>query len=118
MSVTAFPYVAIKVLAGTPPCTQFSQLYPVLVTPAIYFIRSRDGIDLEVKVGNHWDQEIIQETIRKVKAALEEKAGEAQESNLAEQPPLVREHFCCSDLGTVKCSSLGSLPLAQKQKEK
>lgn len=43
--------VAIKLQAGSEPCQQFSQIYPVVVIPSSFFIGC-DGIPLEVIAGS------------------------------------------------------------------
>jgi hypothetical protein len=40
------------VQSGTQACTQFSQFYPVVLVPSIYFIESESGVDIEVTGGS------------------------------------------------------------------
>jgi len=40
--------VSIKVQNGTTACNQFSQIYPVIIVPSVYFIDSATGVDLEI----------------------------------------------------------------------
>lgn len=40
--------VCIKVENGTTACNQFSQIYPVIIVPSVFFIDSATGVDLEI----------------------------------------------------------------------
>ena len=40
--------VCIKVQNGTQSCSQFSQIYPVVLLPSIYFIDSQSGVNIEI----------------------------------------------------------------------
>merc|ERR1719469_147344 len=40
--------VCIKVENGSTACTQFSQIYPVIIVPSVFFIDSATGVDLEI----------------------------------------------------------------------
>jgi len=44
--------VAIKIKNGSESFKQFSQIYPVLLVPSLYFIDSASGVDLEVTAVN------------------------------------------------------------------
>ncbi len=57
--------VCIRVLNGSTECNQFSQIYPVVLVPSIYFIDSMTGVDLEV-TGGKMTLEKIQASIDKV----------------------------------------------------
>merc|ERR1719187_3084210 len=43
--------VCIKVENGTSTCNQFSQIYPVILIPSVFFIDSATGVDLEITGG-------------------------------------------------------------------
>ena len=51
--------VCIKVQNGTQPCNQFSQLYPVILVPSIYFIDSQSGTNIETTGGTVEKEKII-----------------------------------------------------------
>jgi len=40
--------VCIKVETGSTACNQFSQIYPVIIVPSVFFIDSATGVDLEI----------------------------------------------------------------------
>lgn len=44
--------VCIKVENGSQTCSQFSQLYPVVLVPSIYFIDSQTAVNIETTGGN------------------------------------------------------------------
>lgn len=57
--------IAIKVKNGTEICRQFSQIYPVVLIPSIYFIDSSTGVDLEV-TGGQVSREMLEASFVKV----------------------------------------------------
>ena len=59
---------------GGQSCTQFSQIYPVILVPSIYFIDSQSGVNVET-TGGSVDKEKILQSI--------DKALEGQEKNTA-----------------------------------
>lgn len=61
--------VAIKILQGSESFKQFSQLYPVLLVPSMYFIDSASGVDLEVTGGAAATVESLSKSIDKAWAA-------------------------------------------------
>lgn len=79
-------YAAIKVKAGTQSCAQFSQIYPVILVPSIYFIDSATGVDLEVIGGPNITKETLLASISKVVQA--KKASEASNPQLASADPI------------------------------
>ena len=66
--------ISIKVQNGSQSCTQFSQIYPVILVPSIYFIDSQSGVNIET-TGGAVDKEKLIESI--------DKALEGQEKNAA-----------------------------------
>merc|ERR1712203_455006 len=56
--------VSIKIQNGTESCTQFSQIYPVILVPSIYFIDSQSGTNIET-TGGTLEKEKIIESINK-----------------------------------------------------
>lgn len=87
--------VCIKVQNGGQACTQFSQIYPVILVPSIYFIDSESGVNIEVTGGNVTKEKIIQsidkafsgremtsgsprnERVEQARKALQEEVGNA-----------------------------------------
>jgi len=51
--------VCIRIDEGTPTFTQFSQLYPVLLVPSIFYVDSSSGLDIEVTVAVSDDKSIL-----------------------------------------------------------
>lgn len=43
--------VCIRLENGTPTCSQFSAIYPVILVPSVYFIDSSTGVDIEITGG-------------------------------------------------------------------
>merc|ERR1711971_1265819 len=62
--------VSIKIQNGTESCTQFSQIYPVILVPSIYFIDSQSGTNIET-TGGTVDKEKLIESIDKALEAHE-----------------------------------------------
>ena len=51
--------VCIKLEAGSPTCTQFSAIYPVLLLPCVFFIDSATGVDIEITGGATLNKESL-----------------------------------------------------------
>jgi len=62
--------ICIKVQNGSQSCTQFSQIYPVILVPSIYFIDSQSGVNIET-TGGTVDKEKLIESIDKALEAHE-----------------------------------------------
>jgi len=43
--------VCIKLENGSPTCSQFAAIYPVIIVPSVYFIDSSSGVDIEITGG-------------------------------------------------------------------
>lgn len=43
--------VCIEVVNGSPTCSQFAAIYPVILVPSMFFIDSKTGVDLEITGG-------------------------------------------------------------------
>jgi len=52
--------VCIKIQNGTESCTQFSQIYPVILVPSIYFIDSQSGTNIETTGGSAEKDKLLQ----------------------------------------------------------
>merc|ERR1712172_466567 len=52
--------VSIKIQNGTESCTQFSQIYPVILVPSIYFIDSQSGTNIETTGGSAEKDKLMQ----------------------------------------------------------
>merc|ERR1712203_675274 len=52
--------VSIKIQNGTESCTQFSQIYPVILVPSIYFIDSQSGTNIETTWGSAEKDKLMQ----------------------------------------------------------
>jgi len=52
--------ICIKVQNGGQSCTQFSQIYPVILVPSIYFIDSQSGVNVETTGGSVDKEKILQ----------------------------------------------------------
>jgi len=52
--------VCIKIQNGTESCTQFSQIYPVILVPSIYFIDSQSGTNIETTGGSAEKDNLLQ----------------------------------------------------------
>lgn len=93
------PVVAIKILNGSTTCAQFSQVYPVVLVPSVYFIDSSSGLDLEVtggEISNEKLSESINKAVSKMKPSSDSQPSVAASSSSAESitsPTAVRiEH--------------------------
>ena len=51
--------MCIKLEAGSPTCTQFSAIYPVLLLPCVFFIDSATGVDIEITGGATLNKESL-----------------------------------------------------------
>ena len=65
--------ISIKVQNGSQSCTQFSQIYPVILVPSIYFIDSQSGVNIET-TGGAVDKEKLIESIDKALEGHEKNA--------------------------------------------
>merc|ERR1712083_918198 len=68
--------ICIKVQNGSQSCTQFSQIYPVILIPSIYFIDSQSGVNIET-TGGTVDKEKIIESINKALEGQEKDTASA-----------------------------------------
>uniref|UniRef100_A0A1E1X506 UBX domain-containing protein 4 n=1 Tax=Amblyomma aureolatum TaxID=187763 RepID=A0A1E1X506_9ACAR len=75
--------VAIKLRAGSEPCQQFSQIYPVVVVPSSFFIGC-NGIPLEVIAGSVEPPELL----NRIEKLFQEPVPVNDNGNLPAEPPL------------------------------
>lgn len=76
--------VAIRLKAGSEPCQQFSQIYPVVVVPSSFFIGC-NGIPLEVIAGSVGPQELLE----RIESVVQAKpSGSDDNGNVASEPQL------------------------------
>lgn len=75
--------VAIKLQAGSEPCQQFSQIYPVVVVPSSFFIGC-NGIPLEVIAGSVEPPELL----NRIDKLFQEPAAVNDNGNLPAEVPL------------------------------
>ncbi len=75
--------VAVKLINGSETCGQFSQLYPVLILPSIYFIDAATGVDLEVTGGVEITKEKLLESAKKAIAKKSDGGGAGSNSSNA-----------------------------------
>jgi len=68
--------ICIKVQNGSQSCTQFSQIYPVILIPSIYFIDSQSGVNIETTGGTVEKEKII-ESINKALEGQEKDTASA-----------------------------------------
>jgi len=62
--------ICISLENGTPTCSQFAAIYPVILIPSIYFIDSNTGVDLEI-TGGVITKESLNASFEKVKKSVE-----------------------------------------------
>jgi len=62
--------ICIRLENGTPTCSQFAAIYPVILIPSIYFIDSSTGVDIEI-TGGVITKESLSTSFEKVKKSVE-----------------------------------------------
>ena len=78
--------VAIKVAFGSESCQQFTQFYPVLLVPSLFFIDSASGVDLEVTGGPDMTAERLSGSLDKALSAKAAKEASAALAGPSTQP--------------------------------
>lgn len=61
--------ICIRLENGTPTCSQFAAIYPVILIPSIYFIDSSTGVDIEI-TGGVITKESLSTSFEKVKKSV------------------------------------------------
>jgi len=52
-------FVCVKIDQGSPTFNQFSQIYPVLLVPSIFYVDSSTGVDIEVTVAISGEETVL-----------------------------------------------------------
>jgi len=76
--------VCIKIEQGTTTFSQFSQIYPVLMVPSIYYINSATGVDIEVTVTTGDVQSVLAGLDRAVDKFNDSSAAPSQVASTSE----------------------------------
>ncbi|XP_068222798.1 UBX domain-containing protein 4-like isoform X2 [Palaemon carinicauda] len=78
-------FVAIKLENGTEPANQFSQIYPVVVLPSLYFISGSTGMPLEI-LGGAVTNEKLKEKLDQLTNGPEGAAEKQEQESSASAP--------------------------------
>lgn len=77
------PMVCVEVESGSTTCSQFAAIYPVMVVPAVYFIDSTSGVDLEITGG----QITVESLLASIQRAYDKLASLAAPTTDTNIPP-------------------------------
>jgi len=87
--------VCVEVVSGSSTCAQFAAIYPVMVVPAVYFIDSSTGVDLEI-TGGQVTVDSLLASIQRAEEKLVSLGKSGQEAPLATnataQDTIAKEH--------------------------
>lgn len=78
-------FVAIKLENGTEPANQFSQIYPVVLLPSLYFISGSTGMPLEI-LGGAVSEEKLKEKLNQLSNGPEGAAEKQQQEPSVSAP--------------------------------
>lgn len=113
--------VCIEVESGSTACTQFSAIYPVMVVPAVYFIDSSTGVDLEITGGQITVESLLSSVQRADDklTSLNKSSTTGQEthndaSGLPSSAPVIDQESTSTVPTSLPTSSSSAVPLAER----
>ncbi|KAK2718464.1 hypothetical protein QYM36_005701, partial [Artemia franciscana] len=105
-------FVKIQLTLDTPECSQFSQIYPVILVPSMYFI-DQQGSPVEV-IGGHIGLEQLRDRILKLISKPEEVVPSVNKPEVTSTSQTLTDIESAS-LSEVPPGSLGSAPATSKE---
>jgi len=107
--------VCISLENGTPTCSQFAAIYPVILIPSIYFIDSSTGVDIEI-TGGVITKESLNTSFEKVKKSVE--GVESTPNKPSDNVECVPETSASVDNSETSASSSSSAPVQPSLNER